>query len=130
MARWAQLVGNTVRTIVEADESPGEGWMDVSAQAVSAGASWDGQAWTQARKEWDGFAYLRRLTLAERCAIRAAAVTDPVAQDFIHLLDSAIASGTPIYSDDRDLRAAYAYFTVNPQGAPIFTEQRAGELMS
>jgi hypothetical protein len=36
---------------------------------------------------WTGYAFLKRLTLAERAAARELAKTDPIAADFMHLLD-------------------------------------------
>ena len=76
------------------------------------------------------FAFYRALTAAERIAIRALAATDPVATDFLHTLDNAIASGTPISKSDPDLIAGMAYLSTNPAVSPCITPARVATLMS
>lgn len=66
-----------------------------------------------------GIAFLRRFTLAQRIAIRALAATDPIVQDFMALLDAAIAAGGDVYLDDPDTAAGVAYLVAQLPDANI-----------
>lgn len=81
-------------------------------------------------KTWDAFAFYRRLTAAERIAIRTLATTDAIAADFMHTLDSAIASGTPVYATDPDLIAGLGYLSTTPAGSPVITPARVTALLA
>lgn len=77
-----------------------------------------------------GFEFLRRFTVAERIAVRALAKTDPVAEDFLHILDSAIASGTAVWTDDPDLISGMGYLSANPTGSPVLNATRAAQILA
>lgn len=81
-------------------------------------------------KSWASFDFYRRLAAAERIAIRALANTDPIAADFMHTLDSAIASGAPVLANDADLLAGLAYLSATPAGSPAITPARVTALLS
>ncbi len=81
-------------------------------------------------KQWPGLDFLRRFTQAERISARTLANTDPYAYDFWHLLDSAIASGTPIYANDPDVVAGMAYLSANPASGPVLAAGRSTAILS
>ena len=81
-------------------------------------------------KSWSAFDFYRKFTLAERIRVRALAATDPIANDIIHTLDSAMASGTPVRADDPETIDGLAYLSVNPSGDPAITPARAIELLA
>ena len=66
-----------------------------------------------------GVAFLRRFTPAQRIAIRTLAATDPVAQDFMALLDAAVASGGDVDLDDPDTAAGVGYLATQLPDAAI-----------
>ena len=76
------------------------------------------------------FDFYRRLTAAERIAIRMLAATDPIANDFLHTLDSAIASGTAVSATDPDLLAGMAYLQVHPAASPCLTAARVATILA
>lgn len=76
------------------------------------------------------FDFYRRFTPGERIAIRSLAKVDPVAEDFMHTLDAAIASGTPVRRDDPDLVAGLAYLSTHPTPTPCLTSARTAELVT
>jgi hypothetical protein len=76
------------------------------------------------------FDFYRRFTPAERIAVRALAKTDPIAEDFLHTLDSAIASQVNVRSDDPDTRAGLAYLEAMPVGNPVLSLGRSLELLA
>ena len=67
------------------------------------------------------FEFYRRITFPVRQAIRALAVTDPIAFDFMHTLDLAVADKRNVNSDDDDLVGGLAYFQAYPAGTPCMT---------
>lgn len=75
------------------------------------------------------FDFLRRFTSAERIAARALAATDAHAADFLHVLDSAIASGTMIYANDPDTVVGMAYLSATPAGSPVLAAGRSSEIL-
>ena len=81
-------------------------------------------------KSWPAFTFYRKLTAAQRIAIRTLASTDTIAADFIHTLDSAIASGTPIVADDPDLVAGLSYLTTAMSGNTAFPSGWATTIIS
>lgn len=82
------------------------------------------------QKQFSAFDFYRRFTSAERIAVRALAVTDPIAADFMHTLDGAIASGTPIYPNDPDTLAGLAYLSATPSGAPVLAAGRSAQILA
>lgn len=132
MTRWAQLgADGVVIGVVEQDDAPeiGGTW---AACPVQVGPGWmqDGSGWTPPAvvRSWPAFEFYRRLTSAERIAVRSLAKTDPIAEDVIHTLDAAIASGTQVRSDDPDLIAGMAYLSATPVGSPVLAPGRAAEI--
>ena len=79
---------------------------------------------------WSGMDFLRRFTQTERIAVRTLANTDPYVYDFWHLLDSAIASGTPIVANDPDVIAGLAYLSITPTGTPVLATGRSAEILA
>lgn len=65
----------------------------------------EGSATTPGVTVWTQLAFLRRMTSAERVAIRALAKTDPNAEDFMELL----AAADEVRSDDQDVMAGLQY---------------------
>lgn len=55
--------------------------------------------------QWDRLDFLRRFTMAERIAIRAARVTDPILDDFFSLLETA----PTVHNNDPDTLAGMGY---------------------
>ena len=76
---------------------------------------------TEARA-WDRIDYLRRLTMAERMAIRALAETDPVVADIVDLQRNAAV----IRSNDPDLLMALDYLTA----VGVLAVGRKGEILN
>lgn len=70
---------------------------------------------------YDAFAFLRRFTADERIGIRTRAKSDPVAEDFMALLDKA----SQVESDDADLVAGLTYCA----GAGLLAEGRVAEIL-
>lgn len=56
-----------------------------------------------------GVAFLRRLTPEQRIAIRGLAKSDPIADDFLRLLDAAIAQGSGVNLLDPDMARGLEY---------------------
>lgn len=132
MSRWALMGGDTVITVIEQDVDPGNPWIDCTGTSVGPGWTRVNDAWVPApapRLQWPAFVWVRRMTAAERIATRTLANTDPIANDFIHLLDWAVASGTPIYADDADFRAGLVYLSANPAGSPVLAAGRSDALV-
>jgi hypothetical protein len=69
-------------------------------------------------KSWPAFDFYRRLTSAERIAIRERAKTDPIAEDIYATLNAAIASGANVRDDDPDTLAGLAYLESTGDLAP------------
>jgi len=66
-----------------------------------------------------GLEFLRRFTTAQRIAIRSLSETDPIAKDFMHLLDSTIAQGSRVNLDDPDTALGVGYLAAALPGAGI-----------
>ena len=81
-------------------------------------------------KSIPAFDFYRRLSPQERIAIRTLAATDPIANDFLHTLDSAIASGIGVQANDPDLQAGMAYLQVHPSAAPCLTAARVAQILA
>jgi hypothetical protein len=79
---------------------------------------------------WPAIVLYRRMTSAERIAIRTLAATDPIAMDFDQTMNHMIASGQTVYENDADLQAGLTYLQSHPSGSPIFTSVRVAELLS
>lgn len=81
-------------------------------------------------KVWQAFEFYRKFTMSERIAARALAQTDPIAHDFLHTLDNAIASGANVRPDDPDTVNGMAYLSANPVGSPVLAAGRAEEILA
>lgn len=132
--RWGLVVSEKVSAVVEQDGPPcipGE-WV----QCGKAGPGWirrSGGGFSPPPEPvaaWEAFDFYRRFTAAERVAIRTLARTDPLAADFIATLDATIASGARVLANDTDLLDGLAYLQTKPEGSPIFTAERAAELIN
>jgi len=80
--------------------------------------------------QWPAFDFYRKFTAAQRIAIRTLANTDPVVADFMHTLDSAIASGTSVIANDPDLTSGLAYLTTALAGNAAFPSGWAAALVA
>ena len=132
--RWGLIIAGQVAAVVEQDAHPtisGE-WV----QCGTAGPGWkrqEGGEFTPPPTPvaaWEAFDFYRRFTVAERVGIRTLAQTNPIAADFIATLDATIASGSRVVANDADLLAGLAYLQTKPEGAPIFTAERAAQLIT
>lgn len=75
----------------------------------------------------------RRFTSTERIAIRALSKVDEMAEDFMHSLNGAIASGNPVISSDPETVAGFAYLSTTPvpgQKHPVLAAGRTAEILS
>ena len=66
-----------------------------------------------------GVEFLRRFTSAQRIAIRTLTKTDPVADDFMRLLDATIAQGSGVNLMDQDTIDGVGYLAVTIPAAAI-----------
>jgi len=77
-------------------------------------------------RAWDAYDFKLRFTTAERMAIRARAKTDPVAEDFMDMLDTAAATNTSIFSTDALVNAGLQYL----ESEGVLGEGRAAEIVA
>lgn len=73
---------------------------------------------------WDAYDFKMRFTAAERMAVRSRAKTDPVAEDFMDMLDTAAATNTRIFSTDALVAAGLQYL----EAEGVIDEGRAGAI--
>jgi hypothetical protein len=98
---------------------------------VPLGSTWDGSTFTPPApvvlpQSWTGLEFKRLFTPSERVAMRTAAKTDPVVEDFLDILDTTAMSGSRIVADDPDLDAGLDYVTA--QG--LLAAGRKAEILS
>lgn len=74
-------------------------------------------------REISGVSFLRRITQAQRIAIRDLAKTNPVVDDFMRLLDATISQGGTVNLDDDDTVAGVYYLSMElPEQGIVPTE--------
>ena len=88
------------------------------------GKKWDGSAWEDipvvvTERFISGVEFLRRFTSAQRIAIRTLTKTDPIADDFMRLLDATIAQGSGVNLMDQDTIDGVGYLAVTIPAAAI-----------
>lgn len=122
-------INNYVTNIALADAPLAENWIE----AENVGIGWqfvDGQFIEPTQpipsKLWAAFDFYRRFTSPERIAIRTLAKTDPIAEDFLHTLDAAIASKSNVLAEDSDTVAGLSYLV----SQSVLTQQRMDEILS
>ena len=76
-------------------------------------------------KFWSAFDFYRRFTPSERISARELVKTDAIAEDFLHTLDAAIASGANILADDPDTIAGMGYLVLKG----VITQTRHDEII-
>lgn len=75
---------------------------------------------------WDAYDFKLRLTYLERIAIRVAAKTDVIVEDFLDMLNTAAATGTRIMSDDAMVISGLGYM----EATGVIGEGRAEALVT
>ena len=76
------------------------------------------------------YAFLQRLTVAERVAARSLSGTDMVVADFMSMLDHAGMSNMPIMLNDPETIAGVDYIGTVPSTAPILTAARIAQILN
>ena len=135
--RFAHIINGVVDSVVDQDSAPISPGTWIACGNACPGWTYDGTSFTPpaptpppAPTALPAFQFYRALTAAERIAIRALAASDPLAADFMHTLDNAIASATPVSKSDPDLVAGMNYLSTQPAGSPCITPARVAALMS
>lgn len=77
-------------------------------------------------KVWDAYDFKLRLTYLERIAIRTAAKTDALVEDFLDMLDTAAATNTRILSNDTMVLSGLGYM----ESVGVLAEGRAEEIVA
>ena len=88
------------------------------------GEKWNGSTWVDVpvvvtERFISGVEFLRRFTSAQRIAIRTLTKTDPIADDFMRLLDATIAQGSGVNLMDQDTIDGVGYLEVTIPAAAI-----------
>lgn len=94
--KWAVLDDDRrVVQILESAEMPSNSVKVPSGVVCSVGYTWNG--WSFDSPRWTAYEFMLRFTFSERAAIRSAAASDPLIDDFLFLATAAreIASDDP-----------------------------------